>query len=81
MPRQRSISVSDAGMGDLLRFDGERLKILVERHLLHTGSARGKLLLENWSQTLAHFVKVMPTDYARALAEMKNERANAVAAE
>ena len=28
------------GMGDLLRFDAERLRILVERHLLHTGSAR-----------------------------------------
>ena len=40
MPRQRSLSVADAGMGDLLRFDAERLRILVERHLLHTGSAR-----------------------------------------
>ena len=39
MPRQRSISVSDPGMGDLLRFDAERLRILVERHLLYTGSA------------------------------------------
>src|SRR5665811_235115 len=81
MPRQRSISVSDPGMGDLLRFDAERLKILVERHLLHTGSARAKLLLENWDQTLAHFVKVMPTDYAKALSDMKSEQAKAVAAE
>ena len=48
LPRQRSISVSDAGMGDLLRFDAERLRILVERHLLHTGSARAKALLDNW---------------------------------
>ena len=34
MPRQRSVSVFDAGMGDLLRFDAERLRILIERHLL-----------------------------------------------
>jgi len=81
MPRQRSISVSDTGMGDLLRFDAERLKILIERHLLHTGSARAKALLDNWDQTLTQFVKVMPTDYAKALADMKNERASAVAAE
>ncbi len=81
MPRQRSVSVSDAGMGDLLRFDAERLKILVERHLLHTGSARAKSLLENWEQTLTHFVKVMPTDYAKALSDMKKDRASAVAAE
>ena len=33
-PRQRALSVEDSGMGDLLRFDAERLRILVERHLL-----------------------------------------------
>jgi glutamate synthase (NADPH/NADH) large chain len=81
MPRQRSLSVFDAGMGDLLRFDAERLRILVERHLLYTGSARAKALLENWAASLPHFVKVMPLDYARALKEMKNEQAKAVAAE
>jgi glutamate synthase (NADPH/NADH) large chain len=81
MPRQRSVSVSDPGMGDLLRFDAERLKILVERHLLHTGSARAKLLLDNWEEAVTRFVKVMPTDYAKALADMKTERAKAVAAE
>ncbi len=31
-PRARSISVEDAGMGDPLRYDAERLRILVERH-------------------------------------------------
>jgi glutamate synthase (NADPH/NADH) large chain len=71
LPRQRSISVSDAGMGDLLRFDAERLRILVERHLLHTGSARAKQILDNWDASLARFVKVMPQDYAKALADMK----------
>ena len=33
-PRQRSVSVEDNGMGDLLRFDAERLRVLVEKHLL-----------------------------------------------
>ena len=35
-----AMSVDDNGMGDMLRFDAERLRILVERHHLHTGSAR-----------------------------------------
>jgi glutamate synthase (NADPH/NADH) large chain len=83
MPRQRAVNVHDNGMGDMLRFDAERLRILVERHLLHTGSARARALLDNWSDTLAKFVKVMPTDYARALADLAAERAAAtsVAAE
>ena len=51
---------SDPGMGDLLRFDAERLRILVERHLLHTGSARARQILDNWDASIARFVKVMP---------------------
>ena len=58
-----------------------RLRILIERHLLHTGSARARALLDNWEETIGRFVKVMPTDYARALADMKAERTKAVAAE
>jgi glutamate synthase (NADPH/NADH) large chain len=40
-------------------------------------------LLENWDSVLPHFVKVMPIDYAKALADLKREKASvrAVAAE
>ena len=48
----RASSVDDNGMGDLLRFDAERLRILVERHLLHTGSARAARLLDDWDEAL-----------------------------
>src|SRR6185312_8430062 len=72
LPRQRSVSVSDPGMGDLLRFDAERIRILVERHLLHTGSPRARQILDNWDASLAKFVKVMPTDYAKALTDLRD---------
>jgi len=82
-PQQRARSVEDAGMGDMLRHDAERLRILVERHKLHTGSARAAELLEDWDNALKRFVKVMPRDYARALRQLETERdeAAAVAAE
>jgi glutamate synthase (NADPH/NADH) large chain len=73
-PRQRSASVEDAGMGDLLRFDAPRLRILLERHHLFTGSARARTLLEDWQNALACFVKIMPKDYRRALLELQAER-------
>jgi len=72
-PRQRSLSVEDNGMGDPLRFDAERLRILVERHLLFTGSQRARDLLDDWESALSRFVKVMPRDYRRALLEMRAE--------
>ena len=69
-------------MGDVLRFDAERLRILVERHHLHTGSARARELLEDWARALPCFVKVMPRDYKRALLQAREQAAaKAVAAE
>ncbi len=73
-PSQRSLSVDNNGMGDMLRFDAERLRILIERHHLHTGSARAAELLEDWDASLRKFVKVMPTDYRRALTDLAAER-------
>jgi glutamate synthase (NADPH) large chain len=60
-------------MGDLMRHDAARLRILIERHHLLTGSKRARQLLEDWDNTLAAFVKVMPKDYRRALLELKAE--------
>jgi len=74
--------VEDNGMGDVLRFDAERLRILVERHHLHTGSARARELLEDWDNALQGFVKVVPRDYKRALLQARERAAaKAVAAE
>jgi glutamate synthase (NADPH/NADH) large chain len=81
-PRQRATSVEDSGMGDPLRFDADRLRILIERHLLFTGSNQARELLENWDAALPHFVKVMPTEFRRALNELAAERdAKAAAAD
>ena len=40
---------------------------LVEAHLRRTGSAAARRILENWSNLVSQFVKVMPTDYKRVL--------------
>ncbi len=82
-PQQRTVSVKDLGMGDMLRHDAMRIRILLERHKLHTGSARASELLEDFDATLGKFVKVMPRDYAKALKMLEAERLEAatVAAE
>jgi len=73
-PQQRPRDVHDFGMGDMLRHDAERLRILLERHHLHTGSAQARALLDDWEATLTRFVKVMPRDYRRALQQLEAER-------
>jgi glutamate synthase (NADPH) large chain len=54
--------------------DDEMLKSLIQRHLLYTGSERARRVLENWAAYLPKFVKVMPLEYRRALAEMAQEK-------
>jgi len=72
-PRQKALGSHDSGMGDMLRFDAERLRILVERHLLYTGSQRARDILDGWDEAVTHFVKVMPKDYRGALLQMEAE--------
>jgi glutamate synthase (NADPH/NADH) large chain len=78
-PKQKPVSAENAGMGDMLRYDAERLRILIERHQLYTGSKRAGEILDNWDKALKSFVKVMPTDYRRALTEMAADRKSAAA--
>jgi len=56
---------------DMTRYDAIRLRQLIEKHLHYTGSTVAKHVLDNWSDYLPKFVKVMPVDYRRALTEMQ----------
>ena len=58
-------------MADMTSGDERRLRFLIERHMKFTGSTRAEKILNNWQAMLPKFVKVMPVDYRRALAEMK----------
>ena len=67
--RSRSISTFD------------ELKELIEQHRDYTGSEVAAELLANWGRALTEFVKVMPVDYKRALAELAKEQPKAPAKE
>jgi glutamate synthase (NADPH) large chain len=73
-PTQRASSVHDYGMGDMLYHSAERLRIMLERHHLHTGSKRARAILDDWPNALGKFVKIMPKDYKRALQQLEAER-------
>ncbi|KAF3983363.1 MAG: glutamate synthase large subunit [Methylococcales symbiont of Hymedesmia sp. n. MRB-2018] len=61
------------GMVDLEKVDQEHdideLYGLIKLHQKHTDSTVAQQVLDNWDTVLAQFVKVMPTDYKRVLAE------------
>ncbi|MFH0984478.1 MAG: glutamate synthase large subunit [Candidatus Omnitrophota bacterium] len=54
--------------------DREFLKTAIERHVKFTGSQQAKTILASWEEMLPRFVKVMPMDYKKALAKMKERQ-------
>ncbi|PRX09035.1 UNVERIFIED_ORG: glutamate synthase (NADH) large subunit [Martelella mediterranea] len=60
--------------GDMTRHDEERLVRLINNHLLYTGSARARAILDDWAHYRPMFRKVMPVEYRRALEDMERMR-------
>jgi glutamate synthase (NADPH/NADH) large chain len=72
-------------MVDLERVETEAdqvvLRLLLEEHRQATGSVNATRVLDNWDEMLPRFVKVMPRDYKRVLAERRaREERNALQA-
>ena len=53
--------------------DVAELQEMIQRHAEFTGSTVARGILDTWTESLPCFVKVMPRDYKRALAEMVAE--------
>ena len=52
------------------RSDEAILRQLIEKHAHYTGSQRARLILDDWADYRAKFVKVFPNEYKRALSEL-----------
>ena len=65
--------LADGDLSDLLRFDADRLRALIEAHHSATGSARAQALLDDWPRTLRAFVKVIAPEFRLALGEQAAE--------
>ena len=58
--------------------DISELKRLIERHVEHTGSKKGRRILENFEEYIPHFKKIIPVDYKEILRLIaKNEETGA----
>jgi glutamate synthase (ferredoxin) len=56
--------------------DLKTIRDLISKHQEYTGSPIAGRLLMNWRTASKHFVKVMPTDYKRALANAQESANN-----
>ncbi|MEM9074715.1 MAG: glutamate synthase-related protein, partial [Myxococcota bacterium] len=57
-----------------LAHERHEVRRMVQRHLDYTGSELAKRVLETWDFAIQQFVRVMPNEYARVLAEEEQKR-------
>jgi glutamate synthase (NADPH/NADH) large chain len=69
----------EALKSDMTKYDEQRLKLIISRHLQYTNSNVAKKILANWDKSLSKFIKVMPVDYRRALLEKQAKEAQQTA--
>jgi glutamate synthase (ferredoxin) len=58
---------------DISNEDAADLKAIIEKHVLYTDSKKGESLLVDWTTSLQKFVKIMPTEYKKALLRLETE--------
>ena len=76
VPHAEQLAHNDQSTWHSAQRGGERatdesiLRQLIEDHFRYTGSFRARDVLGNWETARGQFIKVMPTEYRRALGEM-----------
>jgi glutamate synthase (NADPH/NADH) large chain len=58
--------------------DAERIRAYLEEHVQRTGSRKATELLDSWEAVIPKFVKVMPSEYRRALEAQESPATNGV---
>ena len=53
--------------------DITKLRLLIKNHSMYTNSPLAKRILADWENQQKHFIKVMPTDYKKALQRLAEE--------
>ena len=59
---------------NLLNFDEQRLKLIIQRHFKYSKSLKAKEILDNWDFYIRKFIKVVPMDFEKALINMESEQ-------
>ena len=54
--------------------DLTKLRRLIRNHSMYTNSPLAKRILADWENQQNHFIKVMPTDYKKALLRLAEEK-------
>ena len=58
--------------------DIKTLKNIIQNHLKYTNSSVAKNILNSWAKEIKNFIKVMPSDYKKALEMIKKQKSDKI---
>ena len=70
---ERNFNMEMIGLEDPSLDDLDHLEELINKHVKYTASNKATTILSNWEVEKKNFIKVMPTDYKKALARLAEE--------
>ncbi len=73
---KQRINTEMVDLDPLENADAQELKKMIQKHLKYTQSQTAQAILNDWEVQQHHFIKVMPRDYKRVLANPTKEHAN-----
>ena len=76
---EKNVNMEMVDLDPLEKSDEDFLYKMISNHFNYTESKVAKELLDNWKQSIYHFIKVMPRDYKRVLQEREAANATKVA--
>jgi glutamate synthase (ferredoxin) len=71
---EKKFNLEMVELEDLQDPDREALLGLLNNHVDYTHSPKAKQILKDWPESSKNFIKIMPTDYKRALEMMANQK-------
>jgi glutamate synthase (ferredoxin) len=75
---EKKFNLEMVELEDLQESDRETLQGLLQNHLDYTKSPKAAFILSNWPKSSKKFIKVMPTDYKRALEMMADQESEKI---
>ena len=73
---EKKFNLEMVELESLKKKDIETLKKIVQNHLKYTNSSVAKNILNSWTKEIKNFIKVMPSDYKKALEMIKKQKSN-----
>ena len=75
---EKKFNLEMVELEDLQESDHKKLQGLLQNHLDYTKSPKAASILSNWPKSSKKFIKVMPTDYKRALEMMADQESEKI---